>query len=58
MKEVDSSLLVRLHRSKKSYTEAFKIAYARLTCLCLYYGAMSNFAVEKFLGVEKVTVFI
>ena len=35
-KNVDSSLLVRLHRSiimYYSYTEAFKIAHARLTCL-------------------------
>ena len=34
MKKVDSSLLVRLH-----YTEAFKIAHARLTCLCLSIGS-------------------
>ena len=32
MKEVDSSLLVRLHRSIK-VTDTFKIAHARLTCV-------------------------
>ena len=35
MKEVDSSLLVRLHRSIK-VTLKHKIAHARLTCLCLF----------------------
>ena len=39
MKEVDSSLLVRLHRSIK-----FKIAHARFTCLCFFTGAHFHLA--------------